>query len=1055
MLALLAPRARVQLPLLAAVLAVVTMGATLLGVSALLLTSTQERALDVAFVRAPAHDRDVTAIATGVHGRDVTAVAAAEDGVVRWALAPLGSSSARRMSTSMRLLDGPTGVRRLGYLSALDALPEHAELTSGHWPRAGGAPGAAIEAVVPQSTARLLHLEPGAQVALGREVGSGDPVPPVTVTVVGTFRPRPDAGWDRDLLVGSGADLAYRDGYSQELSRAYGPFVVAVPDLVASGSTVDRLDVTASPQLGSVTRTRLAAVSGRLAAADARLSAVLGQRPTAERVASELPRTLALGRTQQAATRAVVLVVVLLAIALTAAALGLGGRLVAALRQQETELLAGLGAGRGQLAAVAGAEAAALAVLAALLALPLSALVHAGLTHLPVLADAGLAAGPRTDRSQVLAVVVGAVALAAVLVVPALRPDRGERAATRSTLRGAAARSGVDVLLLALALVGWEQLRDQPTTGSGRTDAVLVLAPALCLVAGAVLVLRLVPPPLHALDRLARRARGLLLPLAAFEAARRPQAAAAALLLALAAAEGTFGLSFGATWLRAQHDQAALRVGTDLSATVLQPPDPGSGAAVLAAAGGTVSPVTARPVIVGGWAGQPGVTPRLVAVDTTRAGALLRGRLDAAGGWAAVGRRLAPDRPVRGIALDSGTSTLTGSAGPGVDLVATPSLLVQDALGVRAAAEAAPVRLDGRPHPVVLRDPLPPGLHLVGVDLMVDAADPSAPVQVPSSLVHITLRVSGSSPAETWAAVPVGGEGALLSSPDVSRSGSTLSADAAVAVPGLPYGTAELLLTAFPRPTTVPVALSRRLADGTGTQVGSGLTVTVGTTAVTVRVAAVVPDVPSQPGGVTLLADADLLSRSLLSAGDLTPAVDAWWIGSPTQDGAAQRLRALATGEVSSRPEVDTGLVRGPLRIELPAALGMLLAAAALLALAGTALHVTSDLQDRAVEVARLRGLGLPRRTVLAGLLLQHGAVLALLVALGAVVGAVSSWAVAPRLVRSDVGGAPVPGVLRQWPWLAEVGLLAALLLGCLAVTAAVVAVQVRRADSAHLRVAS
>jgi predicted lysophospholipase L1 biosynthesis ABC-type transport system permease subunit len=102
--------------------------------------------------------------------------------------------------------------------------------------------------------------------------------------------------------------------------------------------------------------------------------------------------------------------------------------------------------------------------------------------------------------------------------------------------------------------------------------------------------------------------------------------------------------------------------------------------------------------------------------------------------------------------------------------------------------------------------------------------------------------------------------------------------------------------------------------------------------------------------------------------------------------------------------------------------------------------------------VARLRGLGLPRRSLFGGLLAQHGGVLALLVGAGAVVGALASWAVGPLLIRSDLGAAPVPGALAQWPWPAEAALLAVLLLGCTAAMALVVAVQVRRADAAHLQ---
>jgi hypothetical protein len=57
--------------------------------------------------------------------------------------------------------------------------------------------------------------------------------------------------------------------------------------------------------------------------------------------------------------------------------------------------------------------------------------------------------------------------------------------------------------------------------------------------------------------------------------------------------------------------------------------------------------------------------------------------------------------------------------------------------------------------------------------------------------------------------------------------------------------------------------------------------------------------------------------------------------------------------------------------------------------------------------------------------------------------------------VRSETGVAPVPPVAPVWPWPAESVLLAVLLAGSLLAVTVVVVVQSRRADAAHLRVAS
>ena len=137
-----------------------------------------------------------------------------------------------------------------------------------------------------------------------------------------------------------------------------------------------------------------------------------------------------------------------------------------------------------------------------------------------------------------------------------------------------------------------------------------------------------------------RRARGLVLPLAAFEAARRPQAVAAGLLIGLACAAATFGIAFDATWQRSQHDQADA-VRRHRPGAHPQPPrrPPGRAPRSPRPPAGRSARSTDRGIAVGQWLGAAGEAPRLVAVDTTRAAALLRGRLDGGRGWAERGRR--------------------------------------------------------------------------------------------------------------------------------------------------------------------------------------------------------------------------------------------------------------------------------------------------------------------------------------------------------------------------------------------------------------------------------
>ncbi|HST84382.1 MAG TPA: hypothetical protein VLL08_21775 [Kineosporiaceae bacterium] len=1059
MLRLLARRASVQFPLLVAVVAVVAVGTTLLGVCALLLTRSADQALTEGMARATAPEVAVTAYLADVPAAKADSVAGDTRALLTRTLAPFQATSATRASSAVRLLGDRTGAarpdepRKLAYLSGIDGLQSRARLTAGRWPRSTGA--APIEAVVLQPTARVLDLAVGSRVRLGTEITSRTDA--VTVVIVGIFQPLPNSGWDRDPLAATGYDPAYLDG-SPNPAIAYGPFVVDLSDLFASGSTIDRLQVTTQPQLARPTGPELDAVAATLGTANAQLRKLLGDRAKFSRVASDLPVTFALARAQQAVTRSTVLVVVLIGTVLTAAALGLAGRLVVALRATETALLSELGASRGQLAAATASEAIILSAIAAVLAVPLSSLTHAALTHLPALADAGLATSPSVTGAQLMAVGVGAVLLAGVLVIPALRRDP-EPTTGRSRL-GLLTRSGADLLLLALAAIGWWQLRTQPAAQAG-TDTVRVLAPVLCLLAGAALAPRLVMLPLRAGDSLARRSRGVVLALAAFEAARRPRAIAAALLLSLAAATGTFGLAFGATWQQSQQDQADARVGTDLALALTVPPTIGQGSVVGTATGGAVSPVTDRGVVIGRYFGTAGAPPRLVAVDTTRAGLLLRGRIPGTS-WSQVGAGLAPKTPAGGVPIPVGGDsalTITGTSTGASRLQAVPRLVLEDRSGLRTSCEATAVRLDGRSHPLHLCSPVREAWRVVAISLQVNF-DPPGQVGAGESrlTVSVTLPAGPNPGTGTWPSRSVGNDPwrlgnvatAIHSTPTSTVVTTTANVNTDELQPTLPV---EVVSTAFAAPSAVPVAVSDRLADEVGAVVGGRLTVTVGGIAVPMVISQRVPTVPSAPGEVAMLADVDALSRALISAGALEPAVDAWWVGQPSTPGAAAATTALGLGEVDTRAGVHQELSRGPLRVGLPAALDLLVPAAVLLLLVGTIMHVTSEVEARALEMARLRGLGLRRRSILGGLLAQHGGVLVLLLSAGAVVGAVASWAVAPLLIRSDLGARPEPGAVLQWPWPAEVGLLAGLLIGGTVAVTLVIAVQLRRADAAHLRV--
>ena len=211
--------------------------------------------------------------------------------------------------------------------------------------------------------------------------------------------------------------------------------------------------------------------------------------------------------------------------------------------------------------------------------MPASSALHAGLTHLPPLAGAGLAAGP--GRRPAPRCSPSRAARWRSRRCSSSSPCRPAPAGVgRRDRRELLARSGADLLLVAFAAVGWWQLHAQPDRserprrrGPGRWRPRCCSPPAPRWRCGWSRPRCAAPTGWPAAPagwccrwRRSRRPAG-------------PQAVAAGLLIGLACAAGTFGIAFDATWHRSQHDQADLSVGTDLALTLAAPPVAGEGAA--------------------------------------------------------------------------------------------------------------------------------------------------------------------------------------------------------------------------------------------------------------------------------------------------------------------------------------------------------------------------------------------------------------------------------------------------------------------------------------------
>ncbi|MGW6131896.1 FtsX-like permease family protein [Cellulomonas sp. NPDC055163] len=1096
-LRLLAHRALTQASLLVTVLAVAVLGSGLLGTFGLLLTESEARSLQTALSREPLTATDIDVEVTP-GAKDPLASIGAAEGVLATVTEGVPTTYDRWLTSVPYRIPAGVNPAPLGYLAAQPALDGRATLLVGRWPAVPTDAEGRIEIAVPKTAAE----------AFGWTAGSAFPLTSATsrigvdAVVVGVFeRTGPLALWERDLLDGALIDRNFPvpGSFGFVKTTAYGPFV-AMPD-VLTGQVVETQSarIVAHPQLEGATPATLAEIPQRVEDARPALIAALSGVALGGYALTELGTTVEGARTQLAVTRVGLAVLGIMLAVLAVTVLLIAARLLAERRTAERTLLTSRGASAGQLARSAGLEALAIALATSALAPFVARALYGAVVAQPVLASAGLDHDPGLPLHLVVTCAAAAVLFAAVLLAPLLRRSTSavddEQQLVRQEGRGSFARSGVDLALVALAGVAFWQLRvyRSPVVEGGGIDPVLVAGPALFLLAGGVLTLRVAPLVARGVERLARRSRSLVLPLAAWEVSRRPaRASGAVLLLTLAVAVSSFSQSFLATWRVSQADQAELRVGTDvrvdgIAGTVL---DQSVVVGDLPGATAT-SPVTSRSVRIGRpvTEGQLPTTNRsidLLAVDTVGASDVLRGRTAHPDGWPGEVERLTPDDPVRGPVLPGTPEqvdlTLAASvepALPGTQVLV--SMTLQDAHGTRMSFELDPFPADGTPAqqtvPVAaagarLATPLrvvslvgqvylpAEAASALGDDLPSAAPDGSSPLVVwdldvtglraraggaPSEAVpFVAEEWSGRSLPSSWGvvtpvAVTAGGAGAL-------GAAGTLSLD------DLLEGGRGFSVTAFEAPAYVPVIASDAMLELLEAEVGNEALLAFGAVTVPVRLVAAVPHLPGSPARPAALADHDALGRTLAGLGLTDPMIDEWWAAVP-DDGLPAALAAVRgrdDGTIESRVEVRDLLTDGPLRVGMQAALWIVTIAAVALAIAGFLMSATVSVRLRRLELARLQALGASRGALVRAVLAEHGLLALLGSAAGLLLGLLLGHLVAPLLTVAADGRRPVPPVLVQWPWVDEATLLLSLL-AAIAITVGVTTMTLLRRASAEL----
>ncbi len=950
-----------------------------------------------------------------------------------------------------------------------DDLESHATLLSGHWPATRSSP---IEVVVPAVVAAELGFEVGDVVDAASRVKRATTV---TAIVVGTYRadrPASPFWWAHPLATGGeGPLVTTRETFSTLGLADQNLRWRLAPD--ASGLTI-----------GEASRLRVA-LDG--------LGPGLNQgRPAGQQfeVQTNLPRVLADAEHSLHLARAGVLVPFIQLALLALYGLVVTTALLLERRFRVTETLRLRGGTALQITTMALVEATLIAVPAVVLAPWLAAGSLRALNHVGPLADVGVHLEPRVSATSYLLAVAAGIVCALGLALPALRARRVSvaRERRRPVLAGLAQRAKLDLVVAVLALLGYWQLRRYHGTlvshqGSLGIDPFLVAAPAVLLLAGALLSLRLVPLVAALAERLAGSSRGAVSSLGFRSLSRRPRTySRSVLLLVLAVAIGVFATTYASTWHRSQLDQAAHTAGADVrvdpSGVIGAPPTIDLSTAYRAVGAVEALPIVTDDVAVGGKGAEGGT---LLALDAHRAegvvhvrddlssrslGDLFRPLAESGGSLASLPL---PGRPTR---LSITARVSFGPApkdAPNREYVARASLAVylRDADGLlylerlgtgNGPGALVPGRMARFETNLVERSVPRYPLAVVALEL-----DVPVPYLSPRHVTLGPLRLQTSGATGPWRSVQLGGgwygfaprfKGPYVDPGvrTVSTAGGTLHADVTTGSSWDPFGSspgAQFFLR--PGRDTLPAAPSVLASDAflaaTSSIVDETIPVAFSTGTRQVRIVGSFRRFPSLDPATPALV-ADLPTYLALSFADQQAVLQPseWWLDAPDDRSVAERLRAapFRSIDVVSRTETEDALLDDPVALGVIGALALGFVVAAIFAAAGFAASAAAEARSRMVELAVLRSLGL-RRQQLTGLIgLESSLVVASSLLGGAVLGLAVSWLVLPYVGLGASGATPVPPVRLVVPW-RTVLLLELALLGVLVGIAAVQVEVVRR----------
>ncbi|MEU0949216.1 ABC transporter permease [Streptomyces canus] len=890
---------------------------------------------------------------------------------------------------------------------------------------------APVDVAVPDALARRLVVKPGSSLQVEDAFGRA-----LTLRITGVFRATGAVGFWPAMA----GDLAQQQTADQHL------LVMSASSLVGSAPLNGQLTAhwSVQPDFSRIEAGSLPGLHDRLRAfsgSQSRISVWRGRQPSLDdlTVSSGLPGAIEDLTVPMVAARSSLYLPSVMLAALALATLVLAARQLTVRRHGELALQRARGAGTLRLLRGATAEWALTGVPAAVAAPFLAGLLHPG----------GRGTGAWAAVGLTLLVHTAAVLLP-VLASPRSRPARSARAAATQQL-------GADLALLAIAALGYLELRRHHSllaglgTGSASADPVLVLVPALVAGASALLLLRLLPLASLLLDAFARRSRGLVLALAGWQLSRRAaRNAGPVVLMCLAVSVSAFATTELACLNGLASEEAAFAVGADVRISPSAAdsyPSPALGAAYRALpAVRAVTPVTQSTVTLPG-----GANANLVGT--------IGGPAPRTASPVAFGIRL-PGRPTA-LLLDERVAGGGSRAAPSLELT------VQDASGLVSTVTARLPAADGARHTVVVPlDVALSGGHPREYPLTVTAVSVLPQPKVRPARLNLELiRVGARGSADTWATrLPAGqiwadgtvhaadsSAGACVGKPtggyepgtpgvcsvaaggsEVLRTTISTGIRASQATDdtfgGLsdsdydtrPAGRVRLVAASAGRPAPLPVRADASTLNEAHLRIGSSTTVDVGGARVTAQVVGRVGSVPGLGRGQGhLMADQRQLATVLTRVGADQQDPAFWWLSSIDSARTAAAAEAQpALGRVTTTARTAASLRADPFRSGLRRVLELVRYLAPGFAVIAFTVHAVVSTRQRRKEFALLRAVGV-RAGSLSALLGAEQLSLALFAVIpGALMGTAMASAVLPLVTVDDGGQAPYPPLPQVIPWI-------------------------------------